>query len=74
MEKNVGQLDGIVRIVVGAIAGLVSLAILGNAVAGPMILSPVLGVVAIVMLVTGATGRCGLYSLIGVNTCDVRQP
>jgi len=73
MDQNVGRMDSIVRIAVGAIAGLVSLGILGNVVAGPPILSLVLGVVAIAMLVTGATGRCGLYSLIGVNTCDVQQ-
>ncbi|MFD1686200.1 YgaP family membrane protein [Halobellus litoreus] len=72
MEQNVGRTDGIARVAIGAIAGVISLAILGNAVSGPAILSPILGIVSIMMLATGATGRCGVYSLIGVNTCKAR--
>ncbi|QCC49258.1 YgaP family membrane protein [Halobellus limi] len=72
MERNVGQTDSIVRIALGAIAGVISLGILGDAVSAPAILSPVLGIVAILMLATGATGRCGLYSVIGVDTCKAR--
>ncbi|MFA1611854.1 YgaP family membrane protein [Halobellus rubicundus] len=72
MEKNVGQTDSIVRIVVGALAGLVSLGILGSVVPGPGILSLVLGIVALLMLGTGLTGRCGVYSLVGIDTCEVR--
>ncbi|MGQ4556091.1 YgaP-like transmembrane domain [Halobellus sp. GM3] len=72
MEQNVGRNDSVVRIALGAIAGLVSLGILANAVSAPPVLSPVLGVVALVLLATGVTGRCGLYSLLGVDTCEVR--
>ncbi|RLM53990.1 DUF2892 domain-containing protein [Halobellus sp. Atlit-31R] len=72
MEKNVGQTDSLARIALGAFAGVISLGLLGELVPGPTILSPVLGVVALVMVGTGVTGFCGLYSLIGVNTCDVR--
>jgi hypothetical protein len=69
MERNVGDTDRLARIVLGAVLGLASLAILGDALGGvPAILSPVLGVVALVLLVTGATSTCGLYSLLGVNT------
>ena len=69
MERNVGRADSVVRIALGAIAGVISLGILGNAVSAPTILSPVLGIVSVIMLVTGVTGRCGLYSMIGVDTC-----
>ncbi|TKX83339.1 DUF2892 domain-containing protein, partial [Halorubrum sp. SS5] len=31
--------------------------------------APVLGVVALAMLATAATGTCGLYALFGVSTC-----
>ncbi|WP_049985925.1 YgaP family membrane protein [Halobellus rufus] len=72
MERNVGQTDSLVRIASGAVAGLVSIGILANAVAAPPILSLLLGVIAIAMLATGVTGRCGLYSLIGVDTCGMR--
>jgi hypothetical protein len=62
-------MDRKLRTAVGAIAGLLSLAILANALSLPEIASPVLGVVAAMMLVTAATGTCGVYSLLGVSTC-----
>lgn len=69
METNVGSTDKLVRIVVGAIAGIVSLGVLAGAVPLPTVLSPVLGVGALILLVTGFTGFCGLYTLLGVDTC-----
>lgn len=68
MEKNVGQMDSIVRVVFGGFLGLVSLLILGGIVGGPAILSPIFGLVAVILLVTGLSGSCGLYSLLGVRT------
>jgi len=69
MDTNVGSMDRKLRTLVGAVAGLLSLAVLANAVSLPEVASPVLGVVALVMLGTAATGTCGLYSLLGVSTC-----
>lgn len=68
MEKNVGQVDSLARIGIGAVLGVVSLLVLGGTVGGPTILSPVLGLAAVLLLVTGVTGTCGLYSLLGVRT------
>jgi hypothetical protein len=68
METNVGDTDQLARIILGGILGIASLAILGNAVDAPMIASPILGALSLVMLITGATSKCGLYSLLGVNT------
>ncbi|MFC7228617.1 DUF2892 domain-containing protein [Salinirubellus salinus] len=73
MERNVGSLDQNVRIVVGALAGLLSLATLGGQVGLPAIASPVLGIVAVVALVTGLSGTCGLYSVLGVSTCPAER-
>lgn len=44
-----------------ALAGSVSL---------PTVLAPVLGAVALILLVTGLTSFCGLYAVLGVDTCD----
>ncbi|MCU4719650.1 YgaP family membrane protein [Halapricum hydrolyticum] len=71
MEQNVGSLDKNVRIAVGAVAGTVSLAVLGGQVDLPEIASPVLGIVAVMMLATAVTGTCGLYSVLGIDTCSV---
>jgi hypothetical protein len=62
-EKNVGQIDKIVRLVVGVL-------LLAGAyfVQADMIVRGVLGLVGVVMLFTGIMGTCLLYSLVGVNT------
>ncbi len=69
MEQNVGATDRLVRTGVGAVAGLVSLAILAGVVSAPSVLSPVLGVLALAALGTAATSSCGLYSVLGISTC-----
>lgn len=68
MAKNVGDTDRLARIVLGAILGTVSLAILGGAVEAAPVISAVLGVLALILLVTGATSTCGLYSALGIST------
>ena len=73
MNTNVGSMDKRVRTAIGAVAGGLSLATLAGAAPIPALGAPVLGVVAIAMLVTAATGTCGLYSLLGVDTCSMRN-
>lgn len=68
MQKTVGDFDSTARVLVGAVLGAASLAILGSVVSAPMLLAPVLGVAALIMLVTGVTGLCPLYSLLGFDT------
>lgn len=70
MNQNVGSMDRKLRTLVGALAGVVSLATLAGAVPLPAIASPILGVVAIMMLGTALTGTCGVYSILGVDTCS----
>jgi len=71
MKKNVGTTDGTVRILLGAVAGLLSLGILASAVPLPPIASPIFGVVSIMMIGTSLTGFCPAYTLLGVDTCPV---
>lgn len=73
MERNVGATDRQLRTALGAVTGAGSLAILAEVVSLPAVLAPVLGVVALVMLVTAATGTCGLYSLLGTGTCSLES-
>jgi len=67
-EKNVGNTDKAVRIVVGlALFG----AILLNLVDGvAMYVALVLG---LAMFATAFFGTCSLYSLLGVNTCEIKK-
>ena len=69
MKQNVGSMDSTVRLLLGAVAGLLSLGILASAVPLPVIASPLLGVVSIVMIGTSLTGFCPLYTLLGVDSC-----
>jgi len=67
MDKTVGLKDGKVRTVIGAVAGVSSLTILVTSMF-PEILSPLLGLVSVMMLVTAYTGLCPMYSVIGYRT------
>ncbi|MFO1456772.1 MAG: DUF2892 domain-containing protein [Steroidobacteraceae bacterium] len=65
MQKNVGGLDKIVRIVAGL--GLLGFALLSDS---PM---RAWGFIGIVPLLTATLGVCPLYSLVGLNTCPVKK-
>ena len=67
-EKNVGKVDSYIRYGIAGGAGLAAL-LLGPT--SPFFVG--LLVVAAAMGITGAIGRCGLYKLIGVNTCPLEQ-
>lgn len=69
MAKNVGSVDQTVRTAAGAVAGTLSIATLIGAVGLPTLLSPVLGIVAIMMLATAVVGTCPMYSMLGIDTC-----
>lgn len=70
MNNNVGSVDQTLRTGIGAVTGVTSIAILGGVGSLPTVLSPVLGVVAVMMLVTAAVGTCPVYSLLGVDSCS----
>jgi len=59
MKKNIGSIDKIARIVIGAI--LIGLAVTGTI--------GVWGWIGVVPLVTGLLGSCPLYSMLGIRTC-----
>ncbi|MAF17086.1 MAG: hypothetical protein CMG93_14100 [Marinomonas sp.] len=62
MKSNVGGLDKVLRIVLGV--ALIALAFFG--VVG------VWGYVGIIILATGIFNFCGLYTLLGINTCKLK--
>ncbi|MDD3446295.1 MAG: DUF2892 domain-containing protein [Zavarzinia sp.] len=65
MEKNVGTVDRVVRLVI-AVALLSLLFILeGNA--------KWFGLIGLVPLFTGGTAWCPLYTLFGIRTCPVAR-
>lgn len=61
MEKNVGGIDKVVRIVLGLV--IIGLGIY---------FKNWLGLIGVVVLLTGLIGWCGLYTLPGINTCKIK--
>lgn len=57
MKRNVGNLDRIIRIILGPIIG-----------AAGIIFNSWLGLFGIIPIVIGLTGACGLYLPFGINT------
>ncbi len=70
MNRNVGSLDKTLRTAVGAVTGAASIAILTGTVSLPTVLSPVLGIIATMMLATAAMGTCPIYSMFGIDSCS----
>jgi hypothetical protein len=64
MTKNVGKIDSIVRIVLAVILAYLDWS---GMVTGT--LSWVVGIAAVVMLVTAFVKFCPLYKILGVDTC-----
>jgi hypothetical protein len=68
MVKNIGSTDKVVRAVVAVV--LVFLY-------GGNVISGVVGIVGLViagmLIITSMVGFCGLYKIIGINTCPVES-
>ncbi len=67
MDKNVGGIDKYLRILVGVVLLIVAAAKIGG-LSG--IAQGVVALVGIILIVTGVSGYCPLYKIIGVNTAE----
>ena len=63
MTKNEGTIDRTLRVIAGLV--LLSLVFVGP--------QTMWGLIGIVPLVTGLIGMCPLYSILGINTCPVKN-
>jgi hypothetical protein len=64
MTKNVGKIDMIIRIILAAVLAYLDLS---GMVTGTM--SWVVGIAAVLMLITAFVKFCPLYKVLGVDTC-----
>lgn len=61
MKINEGAIDRSLRVIVGLVLlGLTAMGYIG-----------MWGYIGLIPLVTGAVGICPLYSLLGINTCNM---
>ena len=69
MKRNVGRIDALVRIAAGvAIAALAVLVATGSLTV-PVVSAIGLDVAGAVLIVEGATRRCLLYRVLGIDRC-----
>lgn len=64
MTKNIGNIERILRIVVGLV--LIALAATGTV--------GLWGYIGVVPLATGLMGWCPPYAIFGINTCSMKKP
>jgi hypothetical protein len=63
MIKNVGSVDRIARILLGmTLIGLVATSQIGS-----------WGYLGVMTIATGLFSFCGLYTLLGLNTCSIKK-
>jgi hypothetical protein len=67
ITKNVGNVDRVIRLVAG-----LALAFGAYRASGPAVY--VLYAASGIAVLTGLVGWCGLYTLLGVNTCRIDKP
>lgn len=63
MKTNEGTMDRVLRVILGL--GLISLVYVGP--------KTPWGWIGLLPLATGLIGFCGLYSLLGFNTCSLKK-
>ncbi len=61
MEKNVGSKDKIIRYIGAAICALLAITV-----------NWLFWIPAVLLAATAAFGFCGLYKLLGINTCKMK--
>ena len=64
MKKNEGTADRVIRVILGFI--LIYIGAIQMGLSG--VLAYIVVLVGLILLITGTTGLCGLYTVIGINT------
>jgi len=68
MKKNMGSTDKSIRILVAVLVGVLYFT---NLISGTLAL--VLGILAVVFLLTSFLSFCPLYAIFNINTCKIKR-
>lgn len=68
MKSNMGNIDRIIRVVLGLALGAAYFLGWVSGTAGYVVLA-----LGVIFLVTSAINFCPLYAVLGINTCPVKQ-
>ncbi len=69
MKKNMGLVDRAIRTVIAVVIGVLYFA---NVISGTLAL--ILGIVAVLFLLTSLVSFCPTYTLFGISTCKEEPP
>ena len=69
MKSNEGGADRLIRIIAGVVLFMLGWGILKN-----NLLGIILDILGIILFVTGITGFCGIYKLLGISTKKEETP
>ena len=74
MIKNVGSTDRLIRLIAGAILLIIAVpSLAGMAFVGLGGWAWLVGLVGVVLLATGLLNFCPAYTLLGMNTCPIKD-
>lgn len=68
MKKNMGSLDKVIRIILALVIGVLYFT---NIISGTLAI--ILLVLSAVFVITSLINFCPLYSIIGLNTCPIKE-
>lgn len=71
MKRNVGRIDAVARIAGGVALAVLAVLVATGSASVPVVSAVGLGVAAVVLIVEGATRRCLLYRVLGIDRCPV---
>lgn len=70
-DRNVGQIDRLIRVPFGMAAAVATIQVLLTySLETAIVPATVLGISAVILLMTAVTGTCGIYGVLGINTCS----
>ena len=68
MKPNEGTTDRLIRLILGVVLVIIGWPVLGNNALGI-----ILDMVGVILFITGITGSCALYKILGRNTIKVSK-
>lgn len=66
MKPNEGTTDRTIRLILGIVLIIIGWAVLGNNTLGI-----IMDIIGVVLIITGITGFCGIYKVLGINTLKI---
>lgn len=72
MKRNVGRIDAAARVIGGVAVAVLAVLVATTDVSVPVVSAVGLAIAGAVLVVEGATRRCLLYRVLGIDRCPVK--